>query len=130
MSSGGIMTKLGIRFHDNDFGMTFVQALTLLLKVYRESPASFEDITKQDVFKFINELLITSYYFQNLANNYRDNHDHREYLKIKEKDLYFDDEIQAYLNEEDQWLNGEFFWIDFETETIYIDNMTLEQAFA
>lgn len=122
------ITKIGIIFGDNDFGIVMRSFFAALLEA-RTDHYKKSDFTKDTFVEAYNSVIGGLYWLvQNpLAYN---KHEHHEfptfnYLKISAKDVLFNEEVEAYLMEntfekKDEsgdytWCNGEFGWVDFET---------------
>jgi hypothetical protein len=102
---------VGIRFQDNDFFMTTATFLSAL-----SAPASDDTfiLTKENVAAAFNEsafgLYIIGQWGFKYSNSIEEQRTLCEYLKITEKNVFFDDEvIDYYVNEECK--NAEFCYI-------------------
>jgi hypothetical protein len=103
---------LGIRFHDNDFWCSITKFLEILkLKDNLRNDASF---TKAQIVQCYNETIYGIYLmYQNCftygAEKDGIENDHlKSYLKIKESNIYFGNEVSQFLQDHDYDDNGEF----------------------
>ena len=89
------MNRLYIRFAgDNDFSNTvsaFVKAIAPRIL------AGSKNITKAKIVELFNAHAY-SLYCLHQAWDFDSNPDVKEYLKVEEKDIYFDDEVKEYTN--------------------------------
>lgn len=115
------MKKIGIKFHDNDFYVTFTSLLYMLYEANKESKDLTSDKTKLAF--IINSAIYGCYaVFQNRCRygeekDLLDNKRLKEYLTITPNDIIIDSEIDAHLNSDTFW-NGEFFWIDLHNGNV------------
>lgn len=109
--------KLMICFHDNDFGNTFRGVLVTLVSALVWDKR-IELFTKEQWLSVINEISFGSYILWQNGFRYKNSEDHyehiREYLKISEKDLLMNEEVDSFMAENGEWQNGESFVLDLE----------------
>ncbi len=106
--------KIAIRFGDNDFWLTFIETLKLFnnyIKTTMKTPS------KEEVVEFLNNNLTSVYWVKQNKYEYNLDWDAESYLKIKRSQVFFDDEAD-YIIETD-FLNGEIFILDTETNRVY-----------
>lgn len=114
------MNKIGIRFGDNDFYNTFTGVLKFLKEGYKWSCDL--KFTKKQLCNLINNISMSCYIV--FQNQYEYDVEHflhtKEYLHLKEDNIYIDDEVDNYLNDKNTFLNGEFHVLDLTQHTPYI----------
>ena len=104
--------KIGIEFSDNDFHATFMGVLAALNNVHDYYSGEW-NIDKDQLAKIINELSYGCYLaFQPGIEQESNSKYLREYLKIKSSNIYFNEEIDDYINKYDNCLNHEFYVLD------------------
>lgn len=105
------MKQFGVKFGDNDFYNTFAK----LLPDIAESIFHRRDgiISKLELCKLIN-LGITGYYYVNqnpLVYKMTDWYNTLDYLKVKEEQIYIDEELNDLLKDKSYHHNGELFCV-------------------
>ena len=136
------MKKLGIYFGDNDFGATF---LPLLNSFMCKTEVRIGSMTLDFDVKLPNDKVLICEIINNLSpiyyiltqNQFEYNglkkafetkdfesvEDFRltsNYLMIKPAHLYINEEVDEFINNRDNFRNGEFFYVDFEKEIVSI----------
>lgn len=122
------MKKLAIKFHDNDFWSTFHAVLWNISKVIKDNEGnkyfSFPD-EKEKILKIIN-ILSPGMYAIHQSLRHGDIIETEivqtsEWLhKIKVEDLLVDNEVDKYVNSDDEFFNGETFILDTTIPNHYI----------
>lgn len=114
------MRRLGIRFGDNDFSTTCTWFLRLILPeppVWEVAPRSVT-FTRAQVVTLFNETALGIYLMKQNRFEYdmepAEVEHIRAYLRITEDQVYIDDEVGAYVEGNQEMLNGEFFAVDFD----------------
>lgn len=107
-------TKIGIRFGDNDFYHTVVPFLKGLHESLCEQGFRLKSLTKETVVKLFNLSAPGLYYLRQNVLNYHTCM-HPDYLKIRERQVFFDEEVTEHIRKNDGWDNGEFFWLDVDS---------------
>ena len=117
------MRRIGINFGDNDFFNTFRPLMGTFLKAYEYDPEGVEQLTKEQVVYILNELFFGFYMlFQNKFqyNIAEEEKLHtKEYLKLTEKDILFDVEVDDKLTKTNLNCNLSFYWVDFDCEQTF-----------
>jgi hypothetical protein len=129
------MKKLGIYFGDNDFGATF---LPLLNSFICKTTTRVGSMVLDFNVKLPNDRVLICEIINNLSPMYyvltqnqfeynglkksfetkdfesvEDFRSTSNYLMIKPAHLYVDDEVDEFINNKDNFRNGEFFYVDF-----------------
>ena len=110
---------IGIRFSDNDFFTTVIKFLTIL---HETGIDNYEELTKEKIVDLFNKSALGIYY---LCQN-RLTYDTRmpdTYLTIQVKHVFFDDEVEKHIEENNGNDNGEFFILDTENYKSYVYNV-------
>jgi len=101
--------RLAINFPDNDFVNTFVLLMRLIKEAYVQDETF--NFTKAQIVEIVNGLLPGIYrLFQNRFIR-RSNFSPHAYLRIEEKDVYLEEEIDDYMKSECVD-NGTFYVLD------------------
>ena len=116
MSNKKVM-MIGIMFHDNDFYNTIQPFLKVLGNAFDEDGLP-STMNKKHIVDAFNEMAYGLYLLNQHQNRYPLHGNTKEYLKIEEKDVYLDSEIQALLDK-DPWYNCEFHYYDHYTKSQY-----------
>ena len=112
--------KIAIRFHDNDFGITFHIVLETLLSAYdwdNKLPTN-----KELLLKIINEISYGCYlagqnqFEYNEEKNGELHQKTKQYLQLQTKNILINEEVDNFLKEND-WDNGETFILDTNIKT-------------
>lgn len=101
--------KIGIWYHDNDYYYPFkvvMVALRGLLEISQEIPS------KKEIAEFATESWRSVVKFRSGCSDVA----FLEQFLIEEDDVYFDEEIEAILEQEDYRMNSEFHMIDCSSE--------------
>lgn len=112
--------KLAIRFSDNDFYYTIAAFLRVLLpdESFTHHLANDLKFTKAQIVELFNGMAYSLYLLKQNAWRYKPGENTQSYLKITEKNVYLDGEVDSYLAEH-TWDNGEFFCVDFTEAYIW-----------
>ena len=112
--------KIAIRFHDNDFGNTFIGVLQFLLNAYKHYGQLPED--KAELAIIINEISVGAYF--SYQNQFEYTHGKtiqeemvrlRKYLNITVDRIMVDGEVDEYLAKT-EWNNRETFILDTDLD--------------
>lgn len=101
------MTKFAIRFTDNDFSRVFL----MLLEIMSKQGLEYYPKTKPELVALINKSLPGIYWIGSNLGYDRPNWDPASYLKIEERHLYLDEEVDDFISK-NGWDNGEFHVLD------------------
>lgn len=96
------LQRIGIKFPDNDFYNT-IRTFLVLLVVSEPS-----DLTKAKIVEMFN-FCAPAMYVLGQSRDYTFDDHLKDYLRIEERHVYLDDEIDTMSSE---WNNGEFTWIE------------------
>ena len=118
--------KIAIRFSDNDFCNTLRPFLKLYCENLADGTFGKVEITKQHVVDLFNRSAHGLYWLCQNGMRYTndlpdDAHIKRmdEYLKIELEHVYFDEEVDAYIERCNGWDNSEFFVLDVHLAYVY-----------
>ena len=107
--------RIGINFGDSDFYNCFAGVLLTILQAYNWTGGSVSEI-KKDLASIINEI---SYGCYILFQQYRHGDEIKEdkirikkYLQITEDKILINEEIDEYIEDQPEQLNGELFVLD------------------
>ena len=107
------MIKLiGIRFGDNDFYNLFDGWFALF---HKRGVGYYQDLNKKKIANLFNKSASGVYWLYQNGLEYNLEHDPSNYLKIKSHQIYIDDEVTRYINDEKEFKNGEFFVLCCQT---------------
>lgn len=106
---------IGIRFADNDFGVTLHSFLANMLAQGLDT----YEISKENIVNLFNKSAPGLYYLIQNRMRYQEQFKPDEYLKISVDNVYFDQEVKDHLKEVGNWDNGEFHILDVKAEYIY-----------
>lgn len=117
-SPGVKITKLGIKFGDNDFWSTFIA----LLKVLGSNPSFWrKDWTKKEIAKLLSDNVfsfyqIGQYWLDSYPPSKESEESSRKCLEIKEYMLFFNDEVDSFIKEHCSNFNYDFFLLKDQTD--------------
>lgn len=120
MNKGSPLKVIGLRFGDNDFHATCRAFLNTILYVGIEE---FEHLSKEEFLELFNRTAPALYWTaQNRFRYGKDDFYTEKYIreKMKVTDIYFNEEVKTYLENKNEFFNGEFYVLDTQVHTPYI----------
>lgn len=124
------LKQIGIRFSDNDFSSTLLSFMNLLLpddytnhtEPCHKGPDAPMTVsfTKEQIVELFNKLAHGLYLMKQNGWRHKDSGTVDKYLTIEEKNVFFNEEVKAYIERDDGGhLNHEFFCVDFEARYVW-----------
>jgi hypothetical protein len=104
--------KIGIRFSDNDFGITIKSFLEIYYNARKSWYLDEEEVDKKSIVEIFNKSAHGIYWVCQNRLIYQPEWDAAKYIQIEEKSVFFDKEVDEYIEKVDGWDNCEFFILD------------------